>query len=334
GAWLVDDTGYPKQGKHSVGVARQYCGMLGKTMNCQAAVTTSIANDWASLPVAHRLYLPEKWAGDTERRKRAGVPVEVVFQTKWVIALDQITGMVAAGVPRGTVLADAGYGDVADFRKGVTELGLPYVVGVREGTAVWRPGEQPLPPARQGTRGPHPKRVRRDEGHQPVTVLALAKDLPADAWQDVTWREGTQGDMTSRFARVRVRPAHRDYYRIEPRDEEWLLIEWPSGEDKPTRYWLSTQPEEMDFRALVRLAKLRWRIERDYEEMKDELGFDHFEGRGWRGFHHHATLCIAAYAFLMAERARLSPPGAPRKPPVETPPIPAGFRPRGAAHQN
>lgn len=331
-AWMVDDTGYPKQGKHSVGVARQYCGMVGKTANCQVAVTTSVANDWASLPVAHRLYLPEKWATDPERRKKAGVPEDVVFTKKWEIALAQITTLQAEGVPTGIVLADAGYGDASGFREGLTALGLRYTVGICGTTSVWRPGEAPLPPAERGARGRPQKRVRRDEEHQPVAAKVLGMTLPMSAWSDVTWREGTQGGMTSRFARVRVRPGHRDYYRTEPRDEEWLLIEWPVTEKEPTRYWLSTEPADIEFAVLIRRAKLRWRIERDYEELKQELGFAHFEGRSWRGFHHHSSLCIAAYAFLMAERARLSPPGASRKSPVEAPPVPAGFRPRGAAH--
>lgn len=314
-----------------MGVALQYCGVLGKTANCQVAVTTSIANEWASLPVAHRLYLPEKWAEDAAKRTKAGVPEEVTFRKKWEIALDQITTMVGEKLPQGTVLADAGYGDSADFRDGLTSLGLRYIVGVKKGTAVWRPGEQPLPPAGQDARGRPAKRMRRGEGHQPVSVQDLAKALPEDAFQDVTWREGTRGDMTSRFARLRVRPAHRDHHRTEPRDEEWLLIQWPATEPEPTKYWLATEPQDIDFVTLVRRTKLRWRIERDYQELKQELGFAHFEGRGWRGFHHHSSLCIAAYAFLVAERARLSPPAAPRKPPVEMPPVPAGFRPRGSA---
>lgn len=290
-----------------MGVALQYCGVLGKTANCQVAVTTSIANEWASLPVAHRLYLPEKWAEDAAKRTKAGVPEEVTFRKKWEIALDQITTMVGEKLPQGTVLADAGYGDSADFRDGLTSLGLRYIVGVKKGTAVWRPGEQPLPPAGQDARGRPAKRMRRGEGHQPVSVQDLAKALPEDAFQDVTWREGTRGDMTSRFARLRVRPAHRDHHRTEPRDEEWLLIQWPATEPEPTKYWLATEPQDIDFVTLVRRTKLRWRIERDYQELQQELGFAHFEGRGWRGFHHHSSLCIAAYAFLVAERARLSP---------------------------
>jgi SRSO17 transposase len=331
-AWLVDDTGYPKQGKHSVGVSRQYCGMLGKTMNCQAAVTLSVANEWASLPVAHRLYLPEKWASDAARREKVGVPVEVKFQTKWEISLDQLSRMKEAKVPGGTVLADAAYGDVLAFREGVTKLDRTYVVGIRKGTAAWGPGKGPVPPPGYSGRGRPSKRVRRDKSHQPESVLKLALALPLDAWREVSWREGTQGQMSSRFARLRVRPAHGDERRTEPNPEEWLLVEWPESEPEPTKYWLSTLSETVDLVTLVRLAMLRWRIERDYEELKQEVGFAHFEGRGWRGFHHHAALSIAAYAFLVAERARLSPPGVPGEPPFEAAPVPRGFRPRGSAH--
>jgi SRSO17 transposase len=152
--------------------------------------------------------------------------------------------------------------------------------------------------------------MRRDTEHHPVSVKALALDLPAVSWQTISWREGTAGALTSRFARVRVRAAHRDEWRTEPRAEEWLLIEWPEGEAEPAKYWLATLPPDMPFDRLVDLAKLRWRIERDYQELKQELGLGHYEGRGWRGFHHHATLCIAAYAFLIAERARIPPSAA------------------------
>ena len=173
--------------------------------------------------------------------------------------------------------------------------------------------------------------MRREGEHQPTSVKALALDLPEAAWRDVTWREGSAGALTSRFARLRVRAAHRDEERSQPRPYEWLLIEWPDGEDEPSKYWLSTLPEDIDFERLVALAKLRWRIERDYQELKQELGLGHFEGRGWRGFHHHATLCIAAYGFLIAERARLPPSGPCRAATLQVPGLPAGYRPRGGA---
>ena len=328
-AWLVDDTGLPKKGRLSVGVARQYCGQLGKRDNCQVAVTLSVATEQASLPVAYRLYLPEAWAGDPARRAMAGVPEEVGFATKPAIALDQIGQALADGVPPGVVVTDAGYGSDTDFRDGVTALGLAYVAGILGTTGLWPPGAGPLPAAPWAGRGRPPKRLRRDAQHQPLAAERLAAGLPADAWRTVTWREGTAGPLASRFAAVRVRPAHDDFRLGEPRAEEWFLAEWPEGEDEPTKYWLSTLPETATLEGLVATAKLRWRVERDFEELKQELGLGHFEGRGWRGFHHHASLCIAAYGFLVAERCRFSPPG--WRPRARAPERPAGYRPRDSA---
>ena len=307
-AWIIDDTGFPKQGKHSVGVARQYCGQLGKSDNCQAAVSLSVSTWNSSLPIAWRLYLPEVWCQDVERCRQSGVPEEVVFQTKPEIALEQIRQAMERQVPVGVVLADAGYGKGTQFRTGLTELGLQYVVGIETNATVWESGRRPLPaPARKPGRGASPKRLRRDEDHQPISVKQLALGLPSSAWKEITWRQGSEGALRSRFAAVRVRPAHRDYKRTEPYPEEWLLIEWPKKESEPTKYWLSTLPETTSLKSLVKIAKHRWIIERDYEELKQELGLGHYEGRGWRGFHHHATLCIAAYGFLVAERNRFSP---------------------------
>jgi SRSO17 transposase len=288
-AWIIDDTGFPKKGTHSVGVARQYCGQLGKQDNCQVAVSLSLANAHASLPVAYRLYLPESWASDTARRKKAGVPEEIGFQTKPEIALDQIRAACTAGLPRGVVLMDAGYGTHIDLREAVTALGLPYIAGILSNTTVWAPGTGPLPPKPYVPgRGRPTKQLRRDAEHQPVKVKDLAFSLPAKLWRTITWREGTNVPLKSRFARLRIRIAHRDFNRSEPWPEEWLLIEWPKGEKEPTKYWLSTLPENIGFARLIDLAKLRWRIERDYQELKQEVGLGHFEGRGWRGFHHHA----------------------------------------------
>lgn len=331
-AWIIDDSGLPKKGKHSVGVANQYCGVLGKNHNCQVAVTLSIANESGSLPVGHRLYLPEAWASDPERRRKVGVPAEVTFKRKWEIALDLVDELLAekTDAPQGSLLADAGYGDSFDFRQGLTERGLKYVVGVPKTITVWPPGQGPLPPPPYSGRGQPPKNLRRDPDRQPVSGLALARSLAPEAWKTTTWREGSDGLMVSRFAAVRIRPSRRDFYRTSPHPTEWLLIEWPEGEAEPTKYWMSTESEETPLPELVRRAKLRWRIERDYQDLKQEVGFGHYEGRGWRGFHHHTTLCIAAYGFLIAERARLSPPDPLRLPPVEVPPIPAGYRPRGS----
>ena len=257
------------------------------------------------------------------------MPEEVAFATKPAIALDQIRQALADGVPPGVVVTDAGYGNDTDFRDGVTALGLAYVAGILGTTGLWPPGAGPLPPAPWSGKGRPPKRLRRDASHQPLAAEKLAAGLPAGAWRTVTWREGTAGPLSSRFAAVRVRPAHDDFRLSEPRAEEWLLAEWPEGEEEPTKYWLSTLPEAATLEELVATAKLRWRIERDFEELKQELGLGHFEGRGWRGFHHHAALCIAAYGFLVAERCRFSPPG--WRPRLEAPERPAGYRPRGSS---
>jgi SRSO17 transposase len=306
-AWIVDDTGFPKKGKHSVGVTRQYCGQVGKQENCRVAVSLSVATWSSSLPIAYRLYLPKEWADDTERRERAEVPEEVEFQTKPEIALDQIRAAAAANLDRGVVLADAAYGINTEFREGLSKLRLQYVVGVQSSLTVWEPGKQPLPAKPRGRRGRPPQLLQRSANYQPVSVKQLAISLASGAFREVTWREGTERKLRSRFAAVRVRPAHRDYEKAEPRAEEWLLIEWPRNEAEPTKYWISTLPRDTPIKALVKMAKHRWIIERDYQELKQELGLGHFEGRNWRGFHHHATLCIAAYGFLVAERNRFSP---------------------------
>ena len=306
-AWIVDDTGFPKKGMHSVGVARQYCGQVGKQDNCRVAVSLSVATWNASLPVGYRLYLPKEWAEDFTRRKETEVPKEVRFQTKPEIALDQIRAALAAKVDRGVVLADAAYGINTEFRDGLTDLELQYVVGVQSTMTVWEPGQQPLPAKPRGRMGRPPRLLRRSNQHQPVSVKQLAMSLPSTAFREVTWREAGERKLRSRFAAVRVRAAHRDYEKVEPHAEEWLLIEWPRGEAEPTKYWVSTLPPTTKLKALIKMAKQRWIIERDYEELKQELGLGHFEGRNWRGFHHHATLCIAAYGFLVAERTRFSP---------------------------
>jgi SRSO17 transposase len=328
-AWIIDDTGFPKKGKHSVGVARQYCGQLGKQDNCQAAVSLSLANRGASLPVRYRLYLPQDWADDAERRRKAHVPEEIVFATKPEIALEQIRWACAAGLPRGVVLLDAGYGNHTNLRTQISALALTYVAGLLSSTTVWAPGTAPLPPKRWSGRGRRPTRLRHGK-HKPVSVKELALGLPKRAWRTVGWRDGSGGRLSSRFARVRVRAAHRN--RLH--NEEWLLVEWPRGDKEPTKYWLSTLPADITFERLVDLTKLRWRIERDYQELKQELGLGHFEGRSWRGFHHHATMCIAAYGFLISEQETI-PPSAPRPAArLGQLELPADYRPRGAADPN
>ena len=332
-AWIIDDTGFPKKGKHSVGVARQYCGQLGKQDNCQIAVSLSVASHRASLPIAYRLYLPQDWDNDAARRAKAGVPEDVAFQTKPEIALAQIAQALADGIPRGTVLMDAGYGVNTALRDGVTTLGLSYVAGILPQTSVWAPGAGPLEPKPWTGQGRPPKLMRRDGAHQPVSVKDLALSLPQSAFETIAWREGACELLSSRFARVRVCPAHRDYNLTAPRPEEWLLIEWPEGEPKPTKYWLSTLPQTIGFASLIDAAKLRWRIERDYLDLKQEIGIGHYEGRGWRGFHHHATLCIAAYAFLISERETIPPSGPRSAGQCEKAGVPEGYKPRGHAAQ-
>jgi len=330
-AWIIDDTGFPKQGKHSVGVARQYCGQLGKQDNCQVAVTLSLANHHASLPVAYQLYLPKEWADDEERRRKAGVPDDIEFKTKPEIALEQVRWALEAGLPPGVVLMDAGYGASTDLRQSIAALELPYVAGIGPQTTVWAPGEEPLPPKKWSGQGRPPKLVRRDGKHKPISVKELALNLPASAWRKVTWREGAAAPLCSRFARVRVRVAHRDYKLSESRPQEWLLIEWPKDQKEPTKYWLSTLPEDISFLRLVDYAKLRWRIEHDYKELKQEVGLGDFEGRGWRGFHHHATISIAVYGFLISERGAFPPSRPIAKVLFAQIALPKGYRPRGSA---
>jgi SRSO17 transposase len=330
-AWIIDDTSFPKQGRHSVGVARQYCGQLGKKDNCQVAVSLSLANGHASLPVAYRLYLPKEWTKDRKRLAKAGVPERIRFKTKHEIALDQLRWACASGLPPGVGLMDAGYGNNTELRAQMSALGVAYVAGILSNTTVWAPGEGPLPAKKWSGRGRPPKLLQRDARHQPVSVKKLALSLRNRAWRTIKWQEGSAEVLSSRFARVRIRVARRDFKRSESHREEWLLIEWPKGEKEPTKYWLSTLPETIAFDRLVYFAKLRWRIERDYQELKQEVGLGHFEGRCWRGFHHHATLCIAAYGFLISERETIPPSGPCSTALFSAVAIFPRYRPRGSA---
>jgi len=313
-AWVIDDTGIPKKGTCSVGVARQYCGILGKQDNCQAAVSISLANERMGLPVSWRLYLPEVWATDTERRKKAKIPVEITFKTKLEIALDEVDRLIAAGVPSAPVLADAGYGKATEFREGLSLRGRIYAVGILAEQGVVT---VPQPGSRRASRR--------------GSCLDIARSIPDADWKTVTWRQGSDGPQRSRFAAIRVRATHKVNGSEPLRPAEWLLIEWPKGEAKPTKYILSTLLESTPLTELVRIAKLRWRIERDYEELKGELGLDHFEGRSWAGFHHHGAMCMAAFAFIAAERARGFPPS--RVAFLPSRPRSAGYRPRGSPTQ-
>jgi SRSO17 transposase len=294
------------------------------------AVSLSVSTECASLPIAWRLYLPEIWAKDGKRREKTGVPTEIRFQTKPAIALEQIRTSLKREIPVGVVLADAAYGTDTKFREELTDLGLLYVVGIMSSVTVWKPGQGPLPAATWKGQGRPTKYLRRHRRHAPVTVKDLALALPLQAWKKVGWRAGTRNPLQSRLAAVRVRPAHRDFERSEPYPEQWLLIEWPTEEAEPTKYWLATLPAETKLKDLVCMAKHRWIIERDYEELKQELGLGHYEGRGWRGFHHHATLCIAAYGFLVAERSRFSPSARAGRLGLSIPEMPPQFRPRGS----
>jgi SRSO17 transposase len=299
---------------HSVGVASQYCGQLGREGNCQVAVSLSVANHHASLPVAYRLYLPREWTKDRKRCRKAAVPATVHFTTKQQIALAHIKAALAAGVPRGVVLIDADYGRDGNLRQELRSLELTYVAAIQSSPLAWRPGSGPKTDRRLP--------ITRREDPDLMSIKELALSLDESTWKTIRWREGSADWLESRFARVRARLARED--------EQWLLIEWPKGEAEPTKYWFSTLPQNITFGNLVDLTKLRWRIERDYQELKQEVGLGHFEGRGWRGFHHHATLCIAAYGFLISERETI-PPSAPRSTAMfQAAGIPEGYRPRGS----
>jgi SRSO17 transposase len=305
-AWVIDDTGFPKQGKKSVGVARQYCGALGKTGNCQVGVSVNAVTARASCPIDWRLFLPEAW-NDDPRRAECRVPDEVRHQPKWKLALGMIDELAGWGIQGPPVLGDAAYGDVTEFRLGLEERGLHYVLDVKGTTSALTQSATPLAPPRRPGRGrPPAPRYRR-----PFSSLAeLAAGADPDAWTELTWREGTRGAMRSRFLVIRVRPANVKLRRADLDGELpvcWLLAEWPEGKDAPTDYWLSNLPADTPIDRLVLLAKLRWRVEQDYRELKDALGLDHFEGRSWPGWQHHVTLVSVAHGFLTSERLRRRP---------------------------
>lgn len=288
-AIVIDDTGFPKKGSHSVGVARQYSGTLARVDNCQVAVSVHLAGENGSACVGMQLYLPESWASDSARRSKAGVPPSVEFKTKTKMALDLLDLIEQYGVRNHVVLADSGYGDANDFRNAIADRGQTYLVGVSSNTSVWGPGAKP---SRYGAA---------------TSVARLATVLGRTACRSVSWREGSRGPQRSRFGAVRVRTAHRHHLGAAPGEEQWLLYEWPADESEPTKFFLSNLHAGIGLKDLVRISKLRWRIERDYQEMKQEIGLDHFEGRTWKGFHHHAALCAAAHAFLALRRALFPP---------------------------
>jgi SRSO17 transposase len=303
--WVVDDTGLPKDGRWSPGVARQYCGALGKTANCQVIVSVNAVTDRASCPLDWRLYLPEEWDTDAERRARAKIPDEVRHRAKWQLALDIIDELLEWGLERRVVQADGGYGDITAFRVGLEQREFEYVVQVKGVTSAQPADAVPVAPPYQG-RGRPPK-ARYPQ--PPSSLRALVLTAGADAARPVTWREGDRGPLTSRFVALRVRPANdaqRQHDGVLP--ERWLLAEWPAGKDEPVKYWLSNLPADTPLVRLVQLAKLRWRIEHDYRELKQCLGLDHYEGRTYRGLHHHLTCVNVAHAFLTCCRlARAGP---------------------------
>ena len=304
-AWVIDDTGFAKKGSCSVGVGRQYSGTLGRVDNCQIGVSINAATDQASCPLDWRIFLPEAWEGDEDRRRKAHVPDEVRHREKWRLSLDMIDELAEWGLSPPLVAADAGYGEITAFRQGLDEREIPYVVQVKAGTSAYCEHIMPEQPTWSGRGRPAAARYRE----KPSSLKDLALGAGKRAARGVTWREGSRGAMHSRFIALRVRPANRELRAAahESNTElevRWLLIEWPSDADAPTDYWLSSLPADTDLKTLVRLAKLRWRVEHDYRELKHGLGLDHFEGRSYRGWHHHVTCVSIAHAFLTLERQR------------------------------
>jgi SRSO17 transposase len=301
--WFVVETCYSKKGAHSVGVARQYCAPLGRHDNCRIAVSLSIAGERMSLPVAFTLYLPKEWAIDDARRAKAGVPRGVAFRTRPQIALEQIRSARAEGAPEAVIQAEASFGDDAGFRAALTELGLAYVVGVKASLRLWRSQAAALPAKDAGDEAGSSDALLRDPQDEPIAAEQLATTLPEEVKQYVVWRKNEGPPSGSRFAAVRVRVLQRASGAPQLREDEWLLVEWRGTEGGPCGYWLSNLPADAPVLHLVKTAKLRWLVERDSLRLTNDLGFDQFEGRGWRGFHHHAALCIASYGFLLSEQA-------------------------------
>ncbi len=298
--WVIDDTGFPKQGQHSVGVERQYSGTLGKTANCQVAVSLHQAVADESTILGWRLYLPESWVRDRARRTEAGIPETVEFRTKWQLALELIDEARAWGLRVGVVLADAGYGEVTAFRDGLEARQLPYAVGIPSSLGVWT--QPPRAHQRKARGRGRPPTAYHYGDQRPVSVREVAEK--ARGWKPVRWREGTKGWLESRFYACRVQPAHGFNEGQPPHKEVWLLIEWPRGEKEPTKYFLCDLPSHDTLRRLVRIAKSRWKVEQDDQQLKGELGLDHYEGRSWVGWHHHVTLVMLAHAFLTLEKMR------------------------------
>ncbi len=287
-ALIFDDTGFLKQGKHSVGVQRQYTGSAGKVTNCQIGVSLTVATHTMQLPVDFELYLPVSWTDDSARRKEAKIPESVAFRTKPDIALAMAERAIAAGLPKGLVLADAAYGNNSGFRVGLRKLGLTYAVDIESRTNV-------RVIDRKGRAG------KERSAHDAGVSLGIRR------YQKVSWREGSKQTLWSWFASCRV-VVEKDAKKLGKREEVWLLIEWPPDESAPTKFTLLTLPKKTSTVEMVRKSRQRWRTERVYEDMKGELGLDHFEGRGYPGWHHHVTVALCCYAFVAAEHARAFPP--------------------------
>jgi SRSO17 transposase len=299
---IIDDTAIPKKGDQSVGVAHQYCGVLGKSANCQSLVSVTLARDEVPVPIALRLYLPESWANDAARRKKTGVPEDIVFRTKWQIALAEIDRVHAAGVRFGDVLADAGYGNTIEFRAALTERGFLWALGVNCDQLVYSRDVRVQPRARPALGRPP---VRGMPSELPQKADDLIDALGTRVFRKITWRRGTRGDLSARFAIVRVRPAdgprNADKQRL-PGDELWLVCELrTSGERK---YYLTNHPADASAKQVVGAIKARWSCEQAHQQLKEELGLDHFEGRSWHGLHHHALLTMIAHGFLQHLRVR------------------------------
>lgn len=305
-AWIVDDTGFPKAGPCSVGVARQYCGALGKVANCQVGVSVSAATDDASCPLDWRIFIPSEWDADEERRAKAHLPEDVRHMPKWKLALEMIDELRAWGLKPPAVLGDGAFGEVTGFREGLEERELGYVVQAKGRTSAYAEEVLAERPDYAGRGRPPKPRYRR----RPASLRSLALEAGSEAAVELSWRQGTRGELRSRFLALRVRPANIELRNRANREGaelpvRWLLCEWPAAKKEPIKYWLSNLPAETSLAELVRLAKLRWRIEHDYRELKDALGLDHFEGRSYRGWNHHVTLVSIAHAFLTIERLRL-----------------------------
>ena len=303
--WMIDETSFPKAGKATVGVARQYCGALGKIANCQVAVSLHWSTSEASCPLAWRLYLPQAWLATPARRAAGKIPENLRYRSKNQLALDLVDQVLAWEVPRLPVVADSAYGNDFDFRAGLRERGLQYAVAVEPTTKVWLsdPALVPLPPGK--TPGRPRKHAFLTDLPKVQTLAEVAEGLPKSAWHHITWRQGTKGPMRARFAKIEVWAAHGWLRSEHPeRVPEWLLIEWPEGAAAPSDYWLAQLGDQaVGLRRLVKIARSRWRVEMDYRELKEELGLDHYEGRHWLGWHHHVTLVTLAFAFRRSEQA-------------------------------